>query len=184
MNKIITLFLSAVLVLCLFSGCSNTSHSESDTESELTDLQSLTENPTASDNTSQSASNTEKEIIDYQSLIVFPASIGTYDYYSYGYHYSTTTLNDYSYKISEQSSTQIRVDFEFHCRLDYMGENAAGISITFFANIYSKNGNKISENIINESDVNVGENITFKETILIDKADVNDGIIISFEGNQ
>ena len=55
---------------------------------------------------------------NYEEKITFPEKGGTYEDYSYGTLYSKTTVLDYSYEITEQSDTQIRIDFDFTCRAD------------------------------------------------------------------
>ena len=128
--------------------------------------------------------NNDFATVDYESKIDFPKTTGEYKYYSYGYHWSTVTVSNYDYDISEQSASQIRIDFDLTCSFDYHGENAAGVSFNFFILVYDSNGVLIKESIVNETDADVGDTVITEHTILLDKDDVKNGIVIKFSGNE
>ena len=128
--------------------------------------------------------NNDLTNFDYESKIDFPKVTGEYEYYSYGYHWSTVTVSNYNYDISEQSASQIRIDFDFTCTFDYHGENAAGTSFNFYILVYDSNGVLIKDSIVNETDADVGDTVITEHTILLDKEDVKNGVVIKFGGNK
>lgn len=175
-------FLSALVVsLC---GCDSDSNSSSNTSSSSKSSSfSQSQSVSTPSQSTDSIESKDEEIIDYNKLIEMPQSGGTYEYYSYGVFFSSTTVNDYSYTIGEQSSNQIRIDFKFTCTLNSMSENAAGSAIDFFVAAYSKDGKKLKESIANHA-ANVGETVSFDFTILLDKSDAKNGMVIKFESNE
>lgn len=124
------------------------------------------------------------DISDYERQLVFPEKGITCEYYSYGYHWSTVTVIDYTYKVLEQSSEKIRIDFDFDCRADYLGENTAGTSFCFLIGVYTKAGEKIDDVIVDVQDGIVGDTIDKTYTLLLNKSDVINGIQLKFEGNN
>lgn len=124
------------------------------------------------------------DIADYEKILSFPEKGGSYEYYSYGYHCSTVTIMDYTYKVAEQSSEKIRIDFDFSCRADYLGENTAGTSFCFLIGVYKKTGEKIDDVIVDVQGGSVGDTIAESYTLLLEKSDIVDGIQLKFEGNK
>lgn len=126
----------------------------------------------------------ESSEVNYNAKITLPTETGTYKYYSWDFHWSTVTVSDYNYEISEQSRSQLRIDFEFECTFDYFFNDAQSPSFNFYILVYDKDGNKIKDSIVNETDTEVGDTVTVRHTVLIDTDDVNDGIVIEFSGNN
>lgn len=182
MKRIATTLVIILVIICFcFVSCNN-APTENDGTNKI-DFSSREENNGSTKNDPTTGNNSASES-DYASKIDFPSTTGTYKYYSYGYHWSTVTVSSYDYDISEQSKTQIRIDFDFNCTFDYHGENAAGNSFDFYILVYDKDGNLIKDSIVNETDAQVGDTIITKHTILLDKDDVNNGIVIEFSGNK
>ncbi len=135
-------------------------------------------------------SNTENvesinNIVNYEEKITFPEKGGTYEDYSYGTLYSKTTVLDYSYEISEQSTTQIRIDFDFTCRADYFyNEDAEAQFFNFYIVAKSKDGETVADEIVNITDYKVGDTMSEEFTFLLDKEDVVNGIDIEFTSNE
>lgn len=123
--------------------------------------------------------------VNYKEKITFPEKGGTYEYYSYGTLYSKTTVLDYSYEISEQSDTQIRIDFDFTCRADYYyNEDAETQFFDFYLVAKSKDGETVADEIVNITDHKVGDTVNEEYTFLINKEDVANGIDIEFISNE
>lgn len=180
-NILSAAILSTLIVsLC---GCDPDNNSPSSTSSSSDGTSSSQSQSVSASVQSTDIESKDDETTDYNKLIEMPQSGGTYDYYSYGIFFSSTTVNDYSYTIGEQSSDQIRIDFEFTCTLNSMSENAAGSAANFFVVAYSKDGDKLEESIANHT-ANVGETVSFNKTILLDKSAAKNGIEIKFESNK
>lgn len=123
--------------------------------------------------------------VNYEEKITFPEKGGTYEYYSYNTLYSRTTVLDYSYEISEQSDTQIRIDFDFTCRADYYyNDDAETQTFDFYIVAKSKDGETVADEIVNILDHKVGDTMNKEFTFLIDKEDVANGIDIEFISNN